>query len=163
MVKRRKLSGKNEESLEDRFCSTIANVIKKKYFDYQFTVRGLAEGAHICVSYLEERLHKGTGISPRELIETVRINEALKLIADDIERDFYEISGSVGYKNPKAMRLAFKRRLGLTPVSCRLSIVSGESLERMTDMLWSNMETWRSRCDGQSLNQPTKTSVSKFR
>ncbi len=116
--------------MDDRFLTSLVNIIKKRYCDYQFTVKVLAEAAGICVSYLEEKLHAKYGTFPQELIETVRISEALKIIAANNEKNFYEISKAVGYKNPKAMRLAFKRRLGVTPDFCRSLINSEQGLQK---------------------------------
>lgn len=155
-----RLNEKNGE-VDDRFLTSLVDLIKTGYCDYQFTVRKLAEAAGICVSYLEEKLHAKYGTFPQKLIETVRISEALKIIAANNEKNFYEISKAVGYKNPKATRLAFKRRLGVTPDFCRSLINSEQGLQKIIDGVWDGLEEWRLKYDG--AYPPRKVSVKKFR
>ena len=148
--------------MDDLFLRSLVDLIKTGYCDYQFTVRTLAEAAGICVSYLEEKLHAKHGIYPQKLIETVRISEALKMMAANSKKDFYDISKAVGYKNPKATRLAFKRRLGTTPDCCRRMIESGNE-KNLMNKIWDGLEEVHFSYDGNRAHSPRKTSVKKLR
>lgn len=75
---------------------------------------------HISLSsiYFCKLFHKEEGISFNEYLNTVRIHQAKKLLAQTSKKVF-EISYETGYGNPKHFNYVFKRIEGVTPLEYR--------------------------------------------
>ncbi|MCP5053646.1 MAG: AraC family transcriptional regulator [bacterium] len=122
----------------------IITVIEKNKSDDQFTVRGLAGEVGISYSYLYEVVHKNYDMSPRQLIETVRLEEAIRLIAGGMK--MMDIVKKLGYDNIRTFRVALYKRLRMNYTSCR-SVLEKESREevekevqRCISCLWASSD-----------------------
>ncbi len=119
----------------------IMERIRRRYSDYQFTVEVLAYEVGMSLSQLRERIHFDYGMSPQELIETVRLEEAVRLLFNNVHENLYELCANVGYMNLRTFLDAFKRRTGVTPTRWRSTMdashdSSGE-LDRYIELLWT--------------------------
>lgn len=118
----------------------IIEMVRRRYSDYQFTVERLANEVGSSLSQLRETVHFDYGMSPQELIETVRLEEAMKLLYGGPHKNLYEICASVGYVSLKTFLDAFKRRIGVTPTHWRTTVDAShddsEEFGRCIEMLW---------------------------
>lgn len=73
--------------------------------------------------YIERRFLKVTGISPKETITTVRINQVKKYLADN-ELSLAEISEKTGFSDAKALVSVFHKKTGFTISAYRAQILN---------------------------------------
>ena len=96
----------------------IEKAVRASISDPRFSVERLAEAVGLSVSYLREIAESEYGTGPRWLIETIRIEEALKMLADG-GGSVFSISRKVGYSNVRSFRKAFEKRVNMSPSECR--------------------------------------------
>ena len=122
-------------------CAKIKSVIQKNYHNLDFGVTALAEKTGMSASYLGEITGIHFNMSPQALIETVRLEASLKLLAG--EDRVYQICSQVGYMNCKTFRIAFKKRLQKTPSQCRKMLQASGDVKReiqaVTAQLWNGI------------------------
>lgn len=120
----------------------IIERVRDRYVDYQFTVEHLANEVGLSLSQLRERIHFEYGMSPQELIETVRLEEAIKSLCKNKRQNLYELCATVGYMSLRTFLDAFKRRVGVTPTHWRAAVEelhdTSEEMDRCIGLLWSN-------------------------
>ena len=92
----------------------IEDEIKKHYDNTNFTVQNLANNLNISLSYLRDVVHQEFKMSPKKLIETIRLNESVSLLLSDVS--IYTISNKVEYSKSRSFRFAFKNRFGISPL-----------------------------------------------
>ena len=68
--------------------------------------------------HFERRFKKATNNTPAEYIQRVRV-EAAKKKFESTRKNVNEVMYKVGYTDPKAFRITFKRITGLSPVQYR--------------------------------------------
>ena len=107
--------------------------------DPQFNVTALAEITGHSTSYLCEKSYSIYGMSTKQVIETVRLEQAIMLLATDDNKIDY-VRMRAGYEYAKSFRRVFKKRLGLTPCECKEKILCAESkkseIERLLRLIW---------------------------
>jgi xylan 1,4-beta-xylosidase len=113
------------------------------YANPQFNANNLAEKMGNSTSFLRELVHANYGMGVHMLIETIRLEHAIKLLAaDDDIIDL--ICHKAGYAYSKTFRTAFKNRLHLTPQECRDMIAGAENkqteIERLLKVLWNGAD-----------------------
>lgn len=122
---------------DDALLQTIA----ENCADPQFNVSALAEKLGRSASYLYEQAHSKYGMSIQQLIETVRLEQAIKLLSKDGSK-IEVVRKQVGYQYAKTFRTAFKRRLKSTPQQYkdRLLRADGKGLEikQLVIQLWEH-------------------------
>ncbi len=126
--------------MREQRIEKIMDTTRNRFADYQFTVDELAREVGMSVSYLREIVHIHYGMCPHELIETVRLEEALRAICRNHMDNPYIICSSVGYISLRTFLDAFKKRVGVTPTDWKRSI-SGNGkaetgLEKAVKFLW---------------------------
>jgi transcriptional regulator GlxA family with amidase domain len=67
---------------------------------------------------LERRFKKATSNTVSEYVQRVKI-EAAKKCFESSRKDINEVMYEVGYSDPKAFRIIFKRITGLSPIQYR--------------------------------------------
>ncbi len=66
----------------------------------------------------DRRFRAATGYSPRDYVQSLRIEEAKQLLEMD-DQGVDAVSATVGYSDPRAFRRMFKRMTGLSPAEYR--------------------------------------------
>lgn len=122
-------------------AEAVLQIIVDNYSNPQFNVNGLAEKLKKSPSFLREVVYTAYGMGVHELIETVRLEQAIKLLGANGEIiDFTRIKA--GYAYSKTFRAAFKKRLNLTPQECKHKLTQAENkrsqMERLVKALWEN-------------------------
>ncbi|UYQ94509.1 helix-turn-helix domain-containing protein [Chitinophaga horti] len=90
----------------------------EKNFTERITVDQLAAAFALGRRNLERRFKKATSNTVVEYIQRVKI-EAAKLSLESTRENVNEVMYKVGYTDPKAFRITFKRLTGLSPVQYR--------------------------------------------
>ena len=122
-------------------AEVILQTIVDNYSNLQFNVNCLADKVGKSPSFLREVVYTAYGMGVHELIETIRLEQAIKLLGANGEIiDFTRIKA--GYAYAKTFRAAFKKRLNLTPQECKNLLACAENkgcqLERLLKTLWGN-------------------------
>ncbi len=89
-------------------------MVEENYADPQFDINKLAEKLGICRSYLYTRFQFDIGCSPHDYLESIRIENAMKILLEG--NKIIEVCKRVGYSNKKTFHLAFKKRTEMTPM-----------------------------------------------
>ena len=107
-------------SLKDHTDEPIKNaqVFIENNFQDRITVDQLASMFALGRRNLERRFKKATANSVVEYIQRVKI-EAAKLSLESSRENVNEVMYNVGYSDPKAFRVTFKKFTGLSPVQYR--------------------------------------------
>ncbi len=87
-------------------------------FQNKFTVDQLADMLALSRRNLERRFKKATANTLVEYIQRVKI-EAAKMSLESSHENVTEVMYKVGYSDPKAFRVTFKRFTGLSPIQYR--------------------------------------------
>ena len=107
---------------------SVFQVISENYTDPVFNIASLAGKLGISSSYLREVVYASYQMSPQSLLETFRLEHAIKSIAKDNEV-IDTIRLKAGYAYTKSFRRAFKKRVGMTPKECKDKFAEAESKE----------------------------------
>ena len=100
--------------MKDLFIDKLKKIILEHLEDEQFGVRELAVEIGLSRSQLLRKVKESTGISPSELINNVRLEEAAKKIKES-DCTAAEISYQVGFSSPSYFNKCFQRVFGCTP------------------------------------------------
>ena len=120
----------------------ILHTIRQHYQDPQFNATALADMLERSLSYLCEQSYTHYGMSLHRLIETVRLEQAVELLAQDGYK-IEHVRRQVGYAYTKTFRRAFKKRLGITPVAFQENLsnnndVANEMVKVIINKLWND-------------------------
>jgi len=120
--------------------SKIEAAIRLKYRDRNFCVEMLAQELVISKSHLREFVCINYLMSPQKLIETIRLEHAIELLARD--EKIYIVASKAGYCNIRSFRRAFLSRLGIIPSKYRLILQQNENKDDIMNIsiknLWNN-------------------------
>ena len=89
-----------------------------KHLDQPIDVTDLAQALHVTPRTLARRCKQALGISPWRLVQRRRIEAAVDLLRTTT-LPFEKIATRVGYADPSALRMLFRRALGAAPSSLR--------------------------------------------
>jgi transcriptional regulator GlxA family with amidase domain len=78
------------------------------------TVEALAQQVRLCPRQFSRRFKRAFGVSPAAFVETARLNEAQRRLADSA-RSIDRVAASLGYRSSHVFRRAFERRFGISP------------------------------------------------
>ena len=119
----------------------IEIVIQSNFTNPTFGVNQLADKIGISISYLREITWNKYDMSPRLLIETIRLEAATNLMLMD-HLNFYQICKHTGFNHPKTFRRTFQRRLGLAPSECKKNLeiykYPVNKIDHIKKILWCN-------------------------
>lgn len=108
---------KGQKEHEDEPIKKAQEFIEKN-FQERITVDQLAAAFALGRRNLERRFKKATSNTVVEYIQRVKI-EAAKMSLESSRENVNEVMYKVGYTDPKAFRITFKRLTGLSPVQYR--------------------------------------------
>jgi AraC-like DNA-binding protein len=117
----------------------LFNHIRVRFSDKSFDVQRCANELNFSKSYLREIVHSTFKTSPQKLIETVRLEAAVKNICNK-NATIYSVCAAAGYANQKTFRGAFRRRLNISPSELKEkfnnSLNSKKVCEAYINSLW---------------------------
>jgi two-component system response regulator YesN len=122
----RKYLNKLADAYEE-YINNIANDrgvinIAKKYISQNFCksidMAVVANSVSMNYTYFSKIFKEQTGVTFSEYITALRLEEAKRLLNDPLNK-IYEISKSIGYKDPKHFTKTFKKYFGISPETYR--------------------------------------------
>jgi transcriptional regulator GlxA family with amidase domain len=117
----------------------LLNHVRKRFADNSFTVQCCADELNFSKSYLREIVHSTFKTSPQKLIETIRLEAAIKILYKN-NATIYSVCTAAGYSNQKTFRGAFRRRLNISPSELKEkfknSLNSQKVCEAYINSLW---------------------------
>jgi len=108
---------KGQKSHDDEAIKKAQEFIETNYQD-KLTVDKIASIIALSRRNLERRFKKATANTVLEYIQRVKI-EAAKINLESSRQNVNEVMSKVGYSDPKAFRVTFKKITGLSPVEYR--------------------------------------------
>lgn len=108
---------KGQKEHEDKVIKQVQEYIEKNFAE-KIMVDELAKKFAVGRRNLERRFKKATSNTIIEYIQRVKI-EAAKMSLESSRNNVNEVMYNVGYVDPKAFRITFKRFTGLSPVQYR--------------------------------------------
>src|SRR5690606_4445395 len=99
---------------DQKFLDAIIKVVEENLLVSNFGVEELSREAGISRSGLHKKLKKLIGLGPNELIRSVRLKHAAKMIATQ-EYSVSEVAYSTGFSSPSYFTKCFTREFGVNP------------------------------------------------
>ena len=113
--------------------------IKSQCHSQQFDVNALLDELQISDTYLREISRKHFGLSPSELIESVRLDTILSSIEN--HEHFVIMSQRCGFGSIKTFNRAFSKRVGISAAQARRQLINSEDKEALREQwrekIWS--------------------------
>ena len=101
----------------DPVLNSVLDVINQNLSDPSFGVEELGNLMNMSRSTFYRKIKSITGISPVELIRSVRITRGSELLKENPKLNVNEIAFSVGFEDVNYFRDCFKKQFGSTPTS----------------------------------------------
>lgn len=125
-------------------AEAVLRIILANHANPQFNVNCLSEKIGKSTSFLREVVYTAYGMGIHELIETIRLEQAIALLGAN--GDIIDLTRiKTGYAYSKTFRAAFKKRLNLTPQECKHKLAQAENKRSQTELfvkrLWENIAT----------------------
>lgn len=92
--------------------------LARRRFAEPLKVADLAEAAGLTAAQLERSLRKAVGMSPKQLIIRIRIDEAVRRL-DDTDLPIAVVAGECGFYDQSSFTRQFQRVVGMTPGAYR--------------------------------------------
>jgi transcriptional regulator GlxA family with amidase domain len=108
---------KGQKTHDDEAVKKAQDIIETNYQD-KLTVDQIASMIALSRRNFERRFKKATANTVLEYIQRVKI-EAAKINLESSRQNINEVMSKVGYSDPKAFRVTFKKITGLSPVEYR--------------------------------------------
>lgn len=124
IIMMRKLKQKKNEDL-NLFVSgdiTRAKKLIDENYNKDISLSSISKMLNVSFQYLSRKFSKEVGMGYTEYLQTVRIEQACRLLANT-NKKIDEISQLVGYSDTKFFRLKFKFITGITPTQYRKFIL----------------------------------------
>ncbi|WP_438434218.1 response regulator [Gorillibacterium sp. sgz500922] len=108
----------SELQQDNRIIETVKGYIQEHYTE-EIELSKLAELVFLTPSYLSKLFRVKTGETITDLIISLRIEQAKRLLATELSLKTYEVGERVGYADPAYFNKVFKKIAGLTPKEYR--------------------------------------------
>ncbi len=106
-----------QQQLLTRLKSLMSD--SKPFLKPDFSLPDLAEQLHVTVHHLSQVINEGLGRSFFEMTAEYRIEEAKRLLKEQINIKIEEIAEQVGYNSKSSFNTSFKKITGQTPSEWR--------------------------------------------
>lgn len=106
---------------EDPFVQKVIALIVKHLNDQELCVDMLAEKLHVSRPTLYRKVRETSNLSPNELINLLRLDEAKELMKQKSYR-IYEISDRVGFTSSSSFIRSFRKQFGVSPKEWMLNL-----------------------------------------
>lgn len=121
---------------------TIYQIIINEFSNPQLNVSYISEKMGISTSYIREQVYSYCSMSVQKLIETIRLENAIRLLSIDNSNILEQVRVNSGYLYSKTFREAFKRRLNLTPQEYKNKLFEikdhDDMKKKYIKILWEN-------------------------
>ena len=125
----------------------LENFIRGNISKQNFCVSEVADYFDVSVSYLYDFIAENYGTTLHKLIETYRLEKAIRLISEGV--NFKNVCKECGYYRIRTFRGAFKRRLGISPLEFKRMLdehfeFKEKLVRNYLGILWDGVRGW---CD----------------
>ena len=124
------------------YLEYLLDHIRKRYPDKSFNVQCCARELNISESFLREIVNYNFNTCTQRLIETVRLEAAIKIISKN-DAAIYSVCSDTGYSNQKTFRQAVKRRFEISPRELKEKISNSKNAhnecEAIINELWDSL------------------------
>ncbi len=103
------------------WMSQLLRLIEDNLQNEQLNIPLLAKNMAVSKRQLFRIIKESTGLSPNQLIQEIRLNNALQLLENQFDMSVSEVAYAVGMSNPGYFATAFKKRFQKNPSSYRSS------------------------------------------
>jgi DNA-binding response OmpR family regulator len=103
--------------MSDKWLQTLADHIRNRLTDPNFTVDDLATVLHMSRSQLYRRVKERSGLSPVAFVQEIRLQMAYGLLKTESCKTLKEITFAVGFQKSFYFKELFQKRFGINPVS----------------------------------------------
>lgn len=129
---------KSEEADLGRY-HRITKYIAENYKE-NITLKDIAEKEFLSPQYLSHEIKYGTGYAFTDLLNSIRVNESIKLLLDS-DRTISDIALEVGFSHPRYYNKYFKQHFSMTPAQYRKKFqVNEETYEKQKKAEYLNKE-----------------------
>lgn len=110
--------GRRLSSEDSAYLERVQAMVRSRLRDPEFGVAELADAMFQDRTHLFRRVRQVSGMSPSELLRTMRLAEAARLLADG-QGSVADVTYAVGYNSVSYFTRAFQAQYGVTPASYR--------------------------------------------
>lgn len=103
--------------ISDKWLQTLADHIRNRLTDPQFTLDDLATTLHMSRSQLYRRVKERSGLSPVAFVQEIRLQTAYELLQTESFHMMKEITFAVGFQKSFYFKELFQKRFGINPAS----------------------------------------------
>lgn len=104
---------KKNDFLCDNIEQYITTYVNENYMNH-VTLQDIADNLNFSTSYISRHFQKNYGISFKDYLQKVRIEQSCRLLANT-KKKIIEIAGLVGYDDIKFFTALFKKNMNMTP------------------------------------------------
>lgn len=107
-------SGESIESYDQKLLQQAIGIVEANLADSQMSVEKMADEMNMSRTSLHRKIKSITGFPPSELIRTIRLRKAARLIANRAD-SAAQIALAVGFEDYSHFSKAFKKHFGVSP------------------------------------------------
>lgn len=108
--------GENAASYDQRLLAKAIAIVEENIGDSRMSVEKMADYMNMSRTSLHRKIKSITGFPPSELIRSIRLRKAARLIADHAD-SATQIAHAVGFEDYSHFSKAFKKHFGVSPSS----------------------------------------------
>jgi AraC-like DNA-binding protein len=106
--------GEDIASYDQRLLKQAISIVEENIGDSQLSVEKMAERMNMSRTSLHRKIKSITGFPPSELIRSIRLRKAARLIANRAD-SAAQIAHAVGFEDYSHFSKAFKKHFGVSP------------------------------------------------
>lgn len=110
--------GSDDAATQDPFIESVKRLIEGAILDPAYGVEQLCKETNLSQSQLFRKIKAHTGFNPKQYIQRIRLENALRLLQDK-KLNISEIAYQVGYSDPNYFSRVFHKYFGVTPTHAR--------------------------------------------
>ncbi|NOX53885.1 MAG: AraC family transcriptional regulator, partial [Planctomycetes bacterium] len=112
------------EAIENPHVAAAVRFIRE-HIDEVFGIDALVRHTSVSRRYLHYHFRRCLGCTPHQYINRARVARAKKLLTEPKRHTLQQIACACGFREPRRLRIVFRRVTGMTPAEYRRSLPKG--------------------------------------